>query len=128
MALRVSVNQVAFVNRALAHADREIKNGARAEILAIGKLVEHDVETFALSRIRNLPRSPEWADMRVGQNNELVYVVPFKRGSRRRPRKRSNFARLVQNRAMRPAKAKNEKEIVRRFDALTAKVCASFNH
>ncbi len=128
MALQVSVNKVAFVNRALAQVDRDMQIAARAEILAIGRLVERDVETFALSRIRNLPRSPEWADMRVGQNNELVYVVPFKRGSRRRQRKRSNFAGLMQTRAMRPAKTKNEPEIVRRFDELTTKVCAKFNH
>lgn len=123
----VSSSQVRFVNRALAHVSAEMENGARKEMLAIGALVEKDAETFALTRIRNMPRSPGWADMRVGANNELVYVVPSRRGVKRGRRKRPNLAPLMLQQAMRPAKQKNEPEIVRRFEKLTASVVAQFN-
>lgn len=104
-----------------------MENGARAEILAIGGLVEKDAEAFALTRIRNMSRSPAWADMRVGANNDLVYVVPSRRGVKRGPRKRPNLAPLMLTQAMRPAKTKNEPEIVKRFEKLTKRVCAEFN-
>ncbi len=123
----VSSSSVRFVNRALAHVSDEMENKARAEILAIGGLVERDAETFALTRIRNMSRSPGWADMRVGANNELVYVVPSRRGVKRGRRKRPNLAPLMLTRAMRPAKTKNETEIVKRFEKLTADVVAQFN-
>ncbi len=104
-----------------------MENEARKEILAIGGLVERDVETFTLTRIRNMPGSPQWSDMRVGANQELVYVVPARRGSKRGRRARPNLAPLILQRAMRPAKTKNEPEIVKRFETLTAKVVAQFN-
>ncbi len=123
----VSSSQVRLVNRALAHVSQEMENGARAEMLAIGGLVEKDAESFALARIRNMPRSPGWADMRVGANNDLVYVVPSRRGVKRGKRKRPNLAPLMLQQAMRPAKQKNEPEIIRRFEKLTAQVTAQFN-
>ncbi len=129
MPIQVSVSSsaVRFVNRALAQVSREMENKARAEILAIGGLVERDAEAFALTRIRNMPRSPGWADMRVGANQELVYVVPARRGVRKGKRKRPNLAPLMLRQAMRPAKTKNEPEIVARFEKLTAEIVASFN-
>lgn len=125
--VKVSSSQVRFVNRALAHADKEIAAGARKEIDAIGHLVERDAEKLALSTIRNMRRSPAWADMRVGQNNDLVYVVPVRRGVKRGKRKRPNLAPLMLRKAMRPAKQKNEAEIVRRFEGLIDTVSRSFN-
>lgn len=102
-------------------------NESRAEIRAIGELVADDAESLALSTISGMPRSPQWAEMRVGQNTELVYVVPWQRGAKSRKRKRPNLAPLMLRRAMRPAKSLNEAEISRRFDALVARVCGKFN-
>ncbi len=128
MPIRVSVNEVSFVNRALAHASTEMANGARKEIQALGKLVADDAQVLGLLRVDNLHKSPGWSDMRVGQNSELVYVVPVRRGVRRGKRKRPNFAVEMLEDAMRPAKKKNEAEILRRFTKLRADVCAEFNN
>ncbi len=126
--LRVSSSQVRFVNRALAHVSDEMENRARKEILAIGDLVADDAQILGLLLVRNLYRSPGWSDMRVGANNELVYVVPRKRGVKKgSKRKRPNFAREMLKDAFQPAKKKNEAEIVRRFEKLTADVVAQFN-
>lgn len=127
MPLRFKVNQVAFVNRALQQVSRDIQVGARQEMQAIGELVAHDAETLALSNISGMARSPGWSDMRVGQNNELVYVVPARRGTRTRKRKRPNLAPLMLRRAMLPAKAHNFVEAQRRFDALVDSVTKEFN-
>jgi len=125
--VRFQVSDVAFVNRALAQVDREMQAGARIEMHAIGELVAGDAEQLALSRIRRVRSSPQWADMRVGQNNELVYVVPWQRGTKSKKRKRKNFAPLMLERAMRPALTRNEAEVTRRFEKLKQKIVSNFN-
>lgn len=123
--IRVEVNQVQFVNRAIAAAGKDIQAEARTEIRAIGELVAGRAEALALGGIHNI--GPVWWDMRVGQNAELVYVVPVQRGTQVPSRKRKNFAPLMLNRAMRPAAAASRKEIDTRFAALIAKVTKGFN-
>lgn len=123
--IRVEINQVQFVNRAIAAAGKEIQTGARQEIRAIGELVAGNAERLALGGISHI--GPVWWDMRVGQNQELVYVVPVQRGTKVPARKRKKFAPLMLRKAMRPAKTSAEPEINRRFDALIAKVTGSFN-
>lgn len=125
--MRLQVNQVAFVNRALQQAGKDVELGARKEIEAIGNLVAGDAETLALTSIRRMGRSPQWAEMRVGQNNELVYVVPKQRGTRSKKRKRRNLAPLMLRRSMRPARERNALEIQRRFERLVSSVCGDFN-
>ena len=125
--IQIQVNQVAFVNRALAQAGRDIQLGARKEIQAIGELVADDAQILGLLLIDNLHKSPGWSDMRVGQNNELVYVVPVRRGVKKGKRKRPNFAVKMMEKAMLPAKQKNQAEIDRRFSSLVEGVVASFN-
>lgn len=119
------MNQVQLVNRAIAHADREIQTGAKQEILAIGELVAGRAEILALTSISHI--GMDWWDMRVGQNQELVYVVPVQRGTKVPARKRKAFAPLMLRKAMRPAKESAAPEIQRRFDALLARVAGSFN-
>lgn len=127
MPIEFRVNQVAFVNRALQHVSSDIQVGARKEIQAIGELVADDAESLALSRISRMPLAPQWADMRVGQNNDLVYVVPARRGTKTKKRKRPSLAPLMLTEAMRPARNANAAEIDRRFDALVDSVVANFN-
>lgn len=125
----VSSSDVRFVNRALAQVGSDMATGARKEIQAIGELVADDAQILGLALVDNLHKSPGWSDMRVGQNNDLVYVVPARRGVRKgNKRKRPNFAREMLKDAFRPAKTKNEAEIKRRFDALTESVVKSFNN
>jgi hypothetical protein len=123
--IRVEINQVQLVNRAIAAADSEIQAGAKKEILSIGELVAGRIEVLSLTRIRNI--GPVWWDMRVGQNPNLVYVVPRQRGTKVPARKRKQFAVLMLRKAFDPASAASRPEIKRRFDALLERVAGSFN-
>lgn len=84
------------------------------------KPVGETAEQLALSRIRNMPRSPTWAEMRIGvsRREALVYMVPFSRGSRRKGRKRKNLADLLSVRAMDPAMDQNEERVTRGVEDL----------
>jgi hypothetical protein len=77
---------------------------------------------LALTRIRNMPRSPDWAEMRIGvsRREALVYMVPFSRGKGRGrgARKRPNLADLLSQRSMDPALEQNEERVTEKVEDL----------
>lgn len=88
--------------------------------------VQDTAESLAVSRIRNMPGSPEWAKMRIGvsRREALVYMVPASRGRRRGKRWRRpttserSFAPLLASRAMDPALDQNQEQVVHNIDNL----------
>jgi hypothetical protein len=96
--------------RAFALADKQSQRFVRAAFVETGQPVARDAEQLALGRIRRMPYSPGWAQMRVGVTRTLVYVAPKKRGVKMRGpggRRRPNLADLMMNRAMEPALEQN---------------------
>lgn len=123
--IRIEVNQARLVNLAIAAASEEIQVESKKEILAIGEIVASRSEGLALGGIPNIGRA--WWDMRVGQNRNLVYVVPRKRGTKVPSRRRPQFAPLIMRKALIPARNETEDEVQVRFQALLARITESFN-
>ena len=84
--------------------------------------VELEAEALAVSRIRNMPRSPRWAGMRIGVSRmeSLVYMVPAARSRRRT--KRPNLADLLLTRAMDPALEHNAAQVEKTVDHMLAEL------
>ncbi len=116
------------VTRTFAKADRDIRLGWRNELRAVAEPVRTTAQTLAVAEIRNMPRSPQWAAMRTGVTQKMVYVVPRQRGVRGLgPKRRPNLATLMMDRAMTPALAANRGQIIRRFEQALDNMCANFN-
>lgn len=121
------VERLSVVTRALQAADAQLRQEGTTELAAIGGLVEHAAEVNARG-VLNRPKTRDWSTMRTGVTPRVVYVVPQNKGTRgRTPRHRPNFAPLLLNRAMRPALNAQRPEAMRRYRALTARVCKAFN-
>src|SRR5262245_26790821 len=111
--------------RAFAKADREVRLGFRRELRNVARPVQQDAEQLATTRIRSMPRSPQWARMRVGITRREVYVVPRQKGVRGQgPKARPKFATEMYYRAMQPALQRNRGEIVRRFEEALNRMAA----
>ena len=121
------VERLQVVTRALAAAGGQLRQEGTSELHAIGGIVERAAEVNAKA-VLNRPKTRDWSTMRTGVTPAVVYVVPQNKGTRGRgPRHRPNFAPLLLNRAMRPALQRNRPEALRRYRALTARVCRAFN-
>ena len=93
---------------------KELSQEMRDELKKAGEPVGETAEMYALGRIRNMPRSPEWAEMRVGVTAKSVYVAPSQRGGGRRKNKK--YAPLMLRKSMEPALEKNEAKVVKALD------------
>lgn len=119
------VNQVAFVNRALQQASKDIRQDIQKELHSIGEAAERDAEVLAPSTIPTI--GFRWSQMRTGQRVDMVYIAPVARGTRQTSKKRPNLAPLLLGRAMRPAVFRRAPETERRFKKVLARVAAAFN-
>jgi hypothetical protein len=114
--------------RAFAQADKDSRKYVRAAFREVGQPVASEAEQLALTRIRNMPRSPKWARMRVGVTRTLVYVAPRQKGTHGRgPRRRSNLADLLMGRAMQPALEHNASRLEANVERALDKVADRFN-
>jgi hypothetical protein len=120
---------------ALAHADRSLRLGVRKGLRQAAEPVQRGAEELALEKIRRMPRSPQWARMRVGVTRNLVYVAPRQRGIRwnaknpgyRFQMRRPNLADLLMDRAMQPALDQHQAEVEARFEELLDHISDDFN-
>ena len=115
MARAVRVNGLRELTRAFAKIDKDLSNEVRDELLDAVEPVKERAQQLALSRIRNMPQSPEWAEMRTGVSRArgVVFMVPASRSRRRPNRRRRNVGELLVERAMDPAVDEQTDEIVR---------------
>lgn len=89
---------------------------------AAAQPVADEAEMLAMTRIRNMPRSPHWAGMRIGVSvaRGVVYMVPAARS--KRTRKRPNFGELLLERAMDPALERNAAKIEHAVDDMLGRL------
>lgn len=122
MAGAVEVEGIAELQRAFARASKELSDHLQQQLVDAAQPVADTAKRFALGRIRNMPRSPDWAEMRVGvaRRQGDVYVVPFSRsrGGGKAKRARPNLAGLLMTRSLEPALDDQRDEIVRKVDQL----------
>jgi len=109
------VNGLRELTRAFGALSKELSDEVRDELLHAVEPVKERAEQLALSRIRNMPQSPDWADMRTGVSKArgVVFMVPAHRSRGKPSQKRRKFANLLLDRAMEPALAENTEEIIR---------------
>lgn len=100
------------LQRAVARADRQLKNDLRDRLKDVAEPVRADAERLARREIENI--GDRWSQMRVGVTTKVVYVAPKQRGVKSRARaqyRRPKLAPLLMNRAMDPALDQNRQEI-----------------
>lgn len=117
----VVVEGLAGLNKALKRADKETRLGIREVERAVAVPVQLDAQRLAVTEISGLRRTNmktggEWALMRIGVTQKLVYVAPKKRGNKRGSQKRPKFAPILMNKAMAPALERNRELIVRKME------------
>lgn len=106
----VRISGLRELQRDFKKISRSLSKELRAELIKAADPVKDRAEALALSEIRNMPRSPDWAGMRVGVTAKSVYMVPFRK--RRRGTGRANLKGLLLDRAMDPALDEKQGEIV----------------
>lgn len=118
----VRITGLKELNRAFKRIDKGLAKTELVEPLKkAADPVAKDAEMFALTRIRNMPRSPDWAVMRIGvsQAQGLVYMVPQQRGGRGSPRGGLKPRLLEQ---MESARDKNEEKVTKEMDNFLGKL------
>jgi hypothetical protein len=114
----------AVIARTSKDASRDLRTGLRA----VAEPIRVDAERLAETRIRNI--GPQWGKMRVGVTRRMVYVAPRKRGVKNRgadPRRRPQFATLLEQRAMTPALRQNEHRIEQATEEVFADLSRKWN-
>lgn len=123
----VTVKGLHELQAALAHAERDVRLGVRAELRSVARPIQQDAQRLAASEITGMARSPRWAGMRIGVTRNLVYVAPRQKGVRGGPKRRPNLAGLMMARAMEPALEGNRESTVRAFEQMLDTVADTFN-
>jgi len=106
----VRVSGLRELQRAFKNMEGDLKKELKKELIKAAQPVKQLAESYALGGIRNMPSSPDWADMRIGVTASSVYMVPFRRraGGSGRP----NLKGLLLSQAMLPAVERSEAAIV----------------
>jgi hypothetical protein len=120
----VRVRGLKELTRDFKKISKDLSKELRKELVEAAEPVKQSAQSLALGKIRNMPRSPHWAGMRVGvsQAQGVVYMVPAARSRRMRGRSRPNLANLLLERAMEPALVENELLIVERVDFMLGRL------
>lgn len=128
MPATVIVNGLAQIQRDLAKSGPAVGAAMRHGLREAAEPVAHAAEQLSRSRIRRMPRSPEWAETRIGVTRQAVYIVPKQRGVRTRnpfdPRRRPNLVGLMMGRSFEPALATMEPVVEERVSKLIGEVVA----
>lgn len=115
---RIHVRGLKETSQAFRAIDSKLDSELRDGLKEAAEPVKSTATQLALSEIRNMSSSPAWAEQRIGvaRRTALVFMVPRKRGSRVKSRKRKNFADLMSSRAMDPALEQNEERVRRKVE------------
>lgn len=107
MPATVIVNGLDRLQRDLAKSGPAVSQAMRAGLREAAEPIAKTAEQLSLRQIRNMPRSPEWAETRVGVTRHAVYIVPRQRGVKARnpfeARRRPNLVGLMMGRSFDPA-------------------------
>lgn len=105
----IRVHGLKELTRDFKRISKDLDKRLTGELEKVAKPVADDAEQRALTSIRNMPGSPDWAAFRIGVSRArgVVFMVPASRGRRR---KRPNLSSLLLTRAMDPAATAEENE------------------
>lgn len=115
----IRIHGLRELERAFRVADREEAKLLRATLKQTAAPVKRAAEGKAVSRIRNI--GGRWSKMRIGFAGQVVYLAPKERGRASRANRqirRPNLKDLLLDRAMIPALAENESEVVRGIETM----------
>jgi hypothetical protein len=113
--------------RADARASKDTKLGIRPALRKAAEPVRAAAAGKALGEIRNMPGSPNWAQMRTGVTTKVVYVAPKQKGTHGRGRRRRpNLAGLLMDRAMAPALEENIGGVERALETMLDTMAADW--
>ena len=120
----VRVRGLAELNRDLRRFAEDVSDDLVDGLKEAAEDVRTDAESLALGRIRNMPRSPRWAGMKinVARGSAAVRMFPKARSRRRPGGGRSNLADLLMDRSMDPALEQNAAGVERKVDALLGRL------
>jgi hypothetical protein len=122
----VIVNGLDQLQRDLAKSGPAVSTAMRAGLRESAEPVAKLAEELSLARIRRMPRSPQWAETRVGVTRHAVYVVPKQRGVKARnpfeSRRRPNLVGLMMGRSFEPALAAGAGIVAGRVNVLLGEV------
>ncbi len=119
----IKVKGFTELNRALKNADKETRLGIRKVERQVAEPVRVDAQELAVREISHIGN--QWAAMRIGVTQKLVYVAPKQRRKRGSPR--PNLAGLLLKKAMEPALEKNRAEIERAMEEALDAMANNFN-
>jgi hypothetical protein len=111
----IAVKGLKELTRDFKRMSKDLDKGLTKELQRAAEPAAQKAEELALGKIRNMPRSPHWAGMRIGvaRARGVVYMVPAARRSSRRAR--PNLSPLLLERAMQPAVEDTAPEIIDRM-------------
>ena len=126
MAAAVRVRGLAELNRDFRRFSGDISTQLVDGLKEAAEDVRTDAEQLALGRIRNMPRSPRWAGMKinVARGNAAVRMYPKARSRRRPGGGRSNLANLLLDRSMDPALEQNAAGVEKKVDDLLGRLAS----
>ena len=107
----VRIKGLAELNRAFRRISGDLDKELKDSLKKSAEPVATRATSLALGRISNMPRSPRWADMRIGVSGKAtVYMVP--RAKRRGGSGRPNLKGLLLDQSMDPAVMEKQGEII----------------
>jgi hypothetical protein len=112
----VRVTGLRELTRACKKMSGDLDKELRASLLKAAEPVRTTAEGLALGRIRNMPRSPRWAGMRIGATAKGAYMVPRARGGGGSGR--PNLKALLLDRSMDPALEQKQSEVMEGVDKM----------
>lgn len=118
---QVRIKGLRELNRALNKVNKGAAKAVRDELKEAAEPVRQTAERLAGVEIRNI--GPTWSAMRIGSRSATVYVAPRARNQGGSPR--PNLGILLLERAMFPAVAAHEDEIVDRVEDALDRLGAS---
>lgn len=99
----IAIRGLAELQRDFRKMSGDLGPDTRRALREAARPVAERAQARALGEIRNMPRSPRWARMRIGVSPRSVYIVPSARRRRGARGGRPNLAGLLFDRAMEPA-------------------------
>jgi len=126
MAATVIINGLDQLQRDLAKSGPAVSRTLRVGLRESAEPVAKLAQDLSLQRIRRMPRSPQWAETRIGVTRHAVYIVPKQRGVKTGhwddPKRRPNLVGLMMGRSFEPALAGGAGIVEQRVTALLGEV------
>lgn len=118
----VRVRGLKELARAFKGISKDLSKELVQELRQAADPVKKEAEQLALTRIRNMPRTPEWAGMRIAVAKSRGTVTMYPQRRRRGGSARPNLATLLMDEAMDPGLEHNQQKVINRIDGLLGRL------